>query len=164
MAIANYMTVTDDKGQQIKGDVEISGREGLIEVLERSNKVSIPVDPQTKENRGVRSHDTYKLTKVLDRSTPEFFNALANPKVWQSVQVDTYRVDKNGQEQLAYTDKLENVRVISAESVVSHVKDPNTKALPEVDKVELSYEKITRTWNNGNIQSVDDWKGGSKAA
>src|SRR5437870_353422 len=108
MAIANYMTVTDDKGQQIKGDVEVSGREGTIEVIQRSNKVSIPVDPDTIENRGIRTHGTYNVTKVLDRSTPEFFNALANPKVWQSVLVDTYRVDKNGQEQLVYSDKLES--------------------------------------------------------
>ena len=122
------------------------------------SKVHIPVDPETNEARGVRTHEGFEVTKVLDQSTPAIYGALAKPKRWESVQIDTYQVDDNGNEVIAYTDKMEDVAVVSAESLLHNVKDGATKHLPQVDIVTFRYSRITRTWHDGNHTITDDWK------
>lgn len=164
MAIESYLVVTDEKGQQIKGDVKIADYKDNIGVIARSNKVEIPVDDRTKENRGVRIHGTYNLTTILGSHAPYFFDALKSPRKWQSIEIKTVRVNDDGHEEVPYTEKLSNVRVQSAEIIQKDVTDEKSKHIPELLTVKVAYEKIERTWKDGNITSVDDWKASRSGA
>tara|TARA_R110000868_G_scaffold10639_5_gene51705 strand:+ start:18141 stop:18632 length:492 start_codon:yes stop_codon:yes gene_type:complete len=159
MAISAYMTINGTSGQ-IDGSVTEKGRENTVEVFQRANKVEIPIDPRTKENRGVRNHDTYNMTVMLDKATPYYFKALADGDTWPSLTLDTYRV-VSGKCNKVYTEKLEHARVVSAEIIQPDTSDNSDKdkmRIPEQVNLNVAYQKITRTWEDGNITSTDDWK------
>lgn len=47
MAIPVYLWLEDDNGLPVKGEVDIPGREGTIEVTELMHSVEQPMDPLT---------------------------------------------------------------------------------------------------------------------
>lgn len=157
MANASYMTITDDKGNPIQGSVNISDRKNTIEVIALEGNVEIPVDPQTNEARGVRRHDGFKVTAVVDKATPYFYEALAKAKRFQSVKLDSYAPDETGTEKKVYTIEMDDVAVVAARQVKLNVKDPQTKGMPDMVEVTFRYPKITHTWTDGNVTSTDDW-------
>ncbi len=164
MANASYMTIKDDKGNDIKGSVDIGGREGTLEVVALESKVEIPTDAETNEARGVRRHDGFKVTAVVDKATPNFYKALAESKRWKSVQIDSYAPDETGAEKKTYTISMEDVAVVAAKQVKLNVKNPETKPMPDMIEVTFRYPKITHTWIEGNITATDDWKAKRSAA
>lgn len=157
MANACYMTVTGSGGKQIEGSVSQSGREKTIKVVEMSGAVFVPVDEKTNEVRGTRTHQGFILSKVIDKSTPYFYDAVAKGDTWDKVQIDSYET-VSGNEKLTYSILLEGVQVVSAESRLPNVMNTATEGLPQVDVVKLRYRKITHDWKDGNIQSSDDWQ------
>lgn len=164
MANASYMSIKDDKGNDIKGSVDIGGREGTIEVVALEGNVAIPVDPETNEARGVRKHDGFKVTAVVDKATPNFYKALSDAKRWQQVTIDSYAPDETGDEKKTYTIQMENVAVVGTRQVKLNVKDPELKTMPDMVEVTFRYPKITHTWVDGNITATDDWKASRASA
>lgn len=164
MANASYMTIKDDKGNDIKGSVDIGGREGTVEVVALEGTVAIPVDPETNEARGVRKHEGFKVTAVVDQATPNFYKALSEAKRWKEVSIDSYAPDETGAEKKTYTIKMEDVAVVSTKQVKLNVKDPAEKSMPDMIEVTFRYPKITHTWIEGNITATDDWKANRSAA
>ena len=158
MANASYMTIKDDKGNTIQGSVDISGREGTIEVIALEGNVEIPVDPETNEARGVRRHDGFKVTAIVDKATPLFYKAISEAKRWQSVVLSSYAPDETGAEKNTYNIQMENVAVIAARQVKMNVKAADTKPMPDMIEVTFRYPKITHTWVDGNVTTTDDWK------
>lgn len=157
MANACYMTVTGAGGKAIEGGETQTGRENTIKVIEMSGSVFIPVDTKTNEVRGTRTHEGFTITKVLDKSTPYFYGAVAKGETWDKVQIDTYETVA-GNEKLVYSIILEGAQVVAAESRLPNVVSLETESQPQVDVIKMRYRKITHEWKDGNIQAEDDWK------
>lgn len=157
MANACYMKVIGVNGKQIQGSVMQAGRENTIKVIELQGSVFIPVDNKTNEVRGNRTHEGFILTKVIDKSTPYFYDAVAKGDTWDNVQIDSYET-VGGNEKLIYSIIFEGVQVVSAESRLFNVISLETESQPQVDIVKLRYRKITHDWKDGNIQASDDWQ------
>jgi len=157
MANACYMTVKGVNGKQIQGGVTQSGRENTIKLIELQGSVFIPVDDKTNEVRGTRTHEGFVLTKIIDKSTPYFYDAVAKGDTWDNVQIDSYET-VGGSEKLIYSIILEGVQVVSAESRLFNVISLETESQPQVDVVKLRYRKVTHDWKDGNIQTSDDWQ------
>lgn len=164
MANASYMSIKDDKGNDIKGGVDIGGREGTVEVVALEGNVEVPVDHETNEARGVRRHDGFKVTAVVDKATPNYYKALSDAKRWKSVAIDSYAPDETGAEKKTYTISMENVAVVGVRQIKLNVKDPDLKPMPDMVEVTFRYPKITHTWVDGNITATDDWKANRSSA
>lgn len=56
MAIPAYMFLKDDGGADIKGSVDVKGREGSIEIHTFGHSLHIPADDRTGKLTGTRVH------------------------------------------------------------------------------------------------------------
>lgn len=63
MAIPAYLWLKDDGGADIKGSVDVQGREGSIEVVALDHDVYIPTDNNTGKLTGTRTHKPLRLPK-----------------------------------------------------------------------------------------------------
>lgn len=59
MAIPAYLWLKDDGGADIKGSVDVQGREGSIEVVALDHDVYIPTDNNTGKLTGTRTHKPF---------------------------------------------------------------------------------------------------------
>lgn len=63
MAIPAYMWLKDDGGASIKGSVDITGREGSIEILGFGHSLHLPTDSGTGKITGTRIHSALGFEK-----------------------------------------------------------------------------------------------------
>ena len=57
MPIPAYLWIKDETGADIKGSVDVAGREGSVEVIEFRHEVRITTDPDTGRLTGTRKHE-----------------------------------------------------------------------------------------------------------
>ncbi|BBV17228.1 hypothetical protein IOMTU157_2484 [Citrobacter portucalensis] len=67
MAIPTYLWLKDDGGADIKGSVDIHGREGSIEIIGLNHGVMQPTDKHNGKATSLRVHSPLRSTR---RSTP----------------------------------------------------------------------------------------------
>lgn len=157
MAIPVYLWLKDDGGADLKGSVDVQGREGSIEVLALDHGVSIPTDNNTGKLTGTRVHTPFMFTKEVDAATVYLFKAVALGQTLKSAEFKWYSIDGAGQEVESYSALLENVKVVNVTSKMHDIKDPAKEKHNHLDEVELRYEKITWLFKDGNIQHSDSW-------
>ncbi len=78
MAIPAYMKIDG-----IPGSVNVSGREGFVEVLEFNHRVYVPTDRDDGSLTGTRKHDSLVLHKALTnrpRSLPKGLHGANGPR------------------------------------------------------------------------------------
>ena len=87
MAIPGYMWIKDESGNEIKGTVTVSSREGSTEVLGFRHNIYIPSDRDTGVLTGTRKHDPYIVLKAFCNQTPILNKACASGKTLKEVIV-----------------------------------------------------------------------------
>ncbi|OPK11913.1 Hcp family type VI secretion system effector [Pseudomonas sp. VI4.1] len=157
MAIPVYLWLKDDGGADIKGSVDVLGREGSIEVLALDHEVSIPTDDNSGKLTGTRVHSPFMFTKEIDASSVYLLKAVTMGQTFKSAEFKWYRIDDNGHEVESYSALLENVKVVNVASKMHDIKDPTKEKHNHLEEIELRYEKITWTFKDGNIKHSDSW-------
>ncbi|KER03506.1 type VI secretion system effector, Hcp1 family [Photorhabdus temperata subsp. temperata Meg1] len=76
MAIPAYLWLKDDGGADIKGSVDVQGREGSIEIVALEHALHIPTGNSTGKLIGTRVHDLLVFTKEVNASTPYLYKAV----------------------------------------------------------------------------------------
>jgi type VI secretion system secreted protein Hcp len=157
MAIPIYLWLQDDGGAEIKGSVDVQGRQGSIEVLALDHEVSIPTDNNTGKLTGTRVHSPFMFTKEIDAASVYLLKAVTMGQTFKSAEFKWYRIDENGHEVENYSALLENVKVVNVASKMHDIKDPTKEKHNHLEEVELRYEKITWSFKDGNIKHSDSW-------
>ena len=160
MAIPAYLWLKDEQGSSIDGSVNVSGREGSIELLEFDHSIYIPTDNDTGELTGTRKHGAVSLTKAFDASSPYLFKACCNGQKLKEAVIRWYKIDDSGQEVEYYQHVLEGVKINAFSPQMANIKDPSFEKLPHIEVVSLRYEKITHSFLDGNISYSDSWNEG----
>lgn len=158
MAIPAYLWLKDDGGADIKGSVDVHGREGSIEILGLNHGVSLPTDPAAGKATATRQHAPFTFDKETDASTPYLYKAVTTGQKLKLAEVKFYRINDAGQEVEYFSMMMENVTVISIGPVMYDVKSQYGEKCNHLDVVELMYEKITWRYADGNIIHSDSWK------
>lgn len=164
MAIPVYLWLTDDAGNQVKGSVDVQGREGSIEIVELMHNVELPTDNLTGKITGKRIHCDYALIKELDSSSPWLYKGVATGKRFREATLKFYRINYNGQEEEYFRVTMENVRVNEIESFMFDIKNPAFEKHNHLEVFYLAYEKITWHYLDGNIIHSDSWNGNREVA
>lgn len=159
MAIPVYLSLEDDGGAPVKGSVDVIGREGTIEVAELMHSVEQPTDSLTGKSTAMRSHSSYAFMKDVDSSSPYLYKALTTGQTLKKATFKFYRIDCNGQEREYFITTLENVKVIEIEPLMLSVKSHQWEKYNHLEYVDLSYEKITWHYIDGNVIHSDLWQG-----
>ena len=131
MAIPVYLWLEDDAGRYIKGSVDIKNREGSIEVIEYMHSVEQPID------------------KLSGKTTSK--------RIYSSEFI-FYRINYNGVEEAYFKTTLENAKVVQIEPVMFDIKHPQNAYNTHQEYIDLTYEKITWHYLDGNIIHSDTWK------
>lgn len=90
MAIPAYLWMKDDGGAEIKGSVDVHGREGSIEVLGFSHGLHLPTDNSTGKITATRLHSPLTFQKEFDSSSPYIYKAVAQGQTLKSVELKWY--------------------------------------------------------------------------
>ncbi|MEK9496609.1 type VI secretion system tube protein TssD [Photorhabdus sp. P32] len=157
MAIPVYLWLQDDGGSDIKGSVDIMNREGSIEVLELMHTVELPTDDITGKITGKRVHGGFAFEKEIDSSSPYLYKALSTGQTLKKAEFSFYKIDDSGQEKEYFKIILENVRVSSIVTFMHDIKNGFFEKHTHHEYVDLSYEKITWHYLDGNIICSDSW-------
>ncbi|QXF34642.1 Hcp family T6SS protein CtsH1 [Photorhabdus luminescens] len=157
MAIPAYLWLKDDGGADIKGSVDVQGREGSIEIVALEHMLHIPTDNNTGKLTGTRVHAPLVFTKEVDASSPYLYKAVTTGQTLKSAEIKWYSIDDAGQEKEYFITQLDNVKVVKVAPLMHDIKDPTKEKHNHLERVELRYEKITWTYKDGNIIHADAW-------
>lgn len=164
MAIPVYLWLTDEAGNQVRGSVDVQGREGSIEIVELMHNVELPTDPLTGKITAKRKHGDYALIKEVDCSSPYLYQGVVSGKKFKQAVLKFYRINYNGQEEEYFRVTMDNVRVNEVEPFMFDIKDPMFEKHTHLEAFYLAYEKITWHYLDGNIIHSDSWNGSKEAA
>lgn len=157
MASPAYMTVYDENGLALHGNVKILDRQNTVEVLAFDHEVYIPTDQDTGSLTSTRKHDPFIITKSFGPLSPDLYKACCDGKTLQRITLDWYKVDNNGKERKYFSHRLDNVKVVSVRPVMRHIKDRKNDHHVHEEQVALRYERITWLYHDGNKQADDSW-------
>jgi type VI secretion system secreted protein Hcp len=158
MPIPAYMWLKDDAGNDVKGGVDVSGREGSIEVLAFDHEVRIPTDPDTGKLTGTRKHESITFVKSFDAASPYLYKAVCEGQTFSAAEIKWFCIDDSGSEKEYFNHKLEGVKICSVKPIMYNVKDPAKERYVHLEEVSLRYQKVTWTYLDGNLQATDAWK------
>lgn len=157
MAIPAYLWLKDDGGADIKGAVDVAGREHSIEILGFGHGLYLPTDNNTGKITGTRIHSPLVFEKEFDSSSPYLYRAVAKGQTLKSAEFKWYNINDAGQEQEYFNMLLENVKVVSVCPMMLDCKNPATEKHNHLESISLRYEKITWRHCDGNILFADAW-------
>jgi type VI secretion system secreted protein Hcp len=158
MALTAYLAISGKSQGDIKGDCPQGGdKKDKILVYSVDHEVEIPKDTHTGLPTGQRIHKPLTITKHKDQATPKIFKACCTGEQL-SVTLDFYRIKPDGTEEKYFTIKLEEAIVVNAREYTPETFLPSNKPFFDMEDISFTYSKITWTYNDGNIEFVDDWK------
>ncbi|OJL60910.1 Hcp family T6SS protein CtsH1 [Escherichia coli] len=157
MAIPAYLWLKDDGGADIKGSVDVQGREGSIEVVALDHDVYIPTDNNTGKLTGTRTHKPFIFTKEIDASSPYLYKAVTTGQTLKTAEFKFYRINDAGQEVEYSNITLDNVKLVRIAPLMHDIKKPSKEKHNHLERIEFRYEKITWTYKDGNIIHSDSW-------
>ena len=158
MAMTAYMSVKGKTQGDIKGGCDQGGdKKDKILVYGIHHNVEIPKDTHTGLPTGQRIHHPLEISKAIDVATPKLYKACCNGEQCE-VTLDYYRIKSDGTEEKYFTVKLEEAIIVTMTQDTPLTFLAENKPYHDMEKVAFTYSKITWTYNDGNIEFVDDWK------
>ena len=158
MPLTAYMAVKGNSQGDIKGSCNQGGdKADKILVYSVEHNVEIPRDTHTGLPTGQRIHHPYVVTKAVDVASPKLYKACCTGEKCDVV-VDFYRIKADGLEEKYYTVKLEEATLVTMRHNTPVTFLPESKPYQDMEQVAFTYSKITWTYNDGNIEFMDDWK------
>jgi type VI secretion system secreted protein Hcp len=157
MALLAYLKFEGKSQGEVKGDAAQSGdKKDRIQIYGVEHVVEIPRDTHTGLATGQRIHHPLTVTKHKDQATPKLFKACCTGE-HATVTIDHYRIKADGTEEKYFTIKAEEAIVVNIKEYTPLTFLPENKPYSDMEEISFTYSKITWTYNDGNIEFVDDW-------
>ncbi|MDR1686341.1 MAG: type VI secretion system tube protein Hcp [Desulfovibrio sp.] len=115
------------------------------------------MDTHTGLPTGRRIHHPFTITKHKDNASPKLFKAVSTGERL-TVTLDRYRIKSDGTEEKYFTIKLEEAVVVNIREYNPLTFLPENKPYSDPEEISLTCSKITWTYNDGNIEFVDNRK------
>jgi type VI secretion system secreted protein Hcp len=147
-----YMSLFDNSRRQVEGSCGVTDRRGCIEVKKIDYNLSRNFDSQTGKQHSARRHQPFSILKVIDRSSPNLFQCCATGSLLSQARIDLYHINGEGREDNYFSYLLENLHVVSITPVIDSMADG-----PDMEAISFSFERITFSFNEGNIVASDSW-------
>jgi type VI secretion system secreted protein Hcp len=158
MALTAYLAVKGKSQGDIKGDCPQGGdKKDKMLVYSLDHQVEIPKDTHTGLPTGQRIHKPFTFVKHKDNASPKLFKACCTGEQCEVV-FDQYRIKPDGTEEKYFTVKLEEAIIVNMREYTPLTFVPENKIYHDMEEVSFTYSKITWTYNDGNIEYVDNWK------
>ena len=156
MASSAFLTLVGKRQGAITGGVTIKGREGSILVHSFENEIFSALSTKGLPT-GKREHEPIVIVKEIDQSSPKLWTALVTNEVLTTWVLRFWAAGAKGAEQEIYTITLTNANIASMREYMVDNLTAADSALPMLEEVTFTYQKIQWTWMDGGITAVDDW-------
>jgi type VI secretion system secreted protein Hcp len=158
MAQPFYMSIKGTKqGNITERAGEQEGHENEILCQAFEHVVNVPTDVSTGLAAGKRIHGPMTITKNVDRSSPQLYNALVNNEILTEVVIKHYKTDPTGTLLNHFTVKLENATVKAIRASAPNYLDSSKEQFTYTEEVSFTYQKISWLWVDGGVESYDEW-------
>lgn len=158
MALTGYLSLSGTTQGDIKGDCTQAGREDKILVYAFEHSLEIPKDTHTGLPTGQRIHNPLSITKHIDKASPLLYQACSSGEQFKNVELQFYRINPEGKEELYYTIKLETAIIVSIKTYKPMTLLEQSRPYHDMEEVQFTYEKIIWTYETDGIESEDSWK------
>jgi len=158
MAMTSYLSLTGNNQGDIQGDCRQAGREDTILVYDVQHTIEIPRDTHTGLPTGQRIHHPLTITKHFDNASPKLKQACTSGEKFSMVQLDFYRINEAGKEELYYQIKLENAIIVSIRDYKPMTFIPENKPYHDMEEVSFTYSKIIWAHVTAAVEAEDDWQ------
>jgi type VI secretion system secreted protein Hcp len=144
------------------GEDDQAGREGSSLVQQFDHEITIPHDPQSGQATGRRVHHPVRIVKRIDKASPKLYQALCSGERLTPVTFKWYRIDPTGAggQQHYFSTTLEEAVIIAMKEWFPHTSDREKSDYSHFEDVAFTYRKIIWRWEDGGIETQDDWKSG----
>lgn len=165
-----YLKVTGQAQGVLKSGNIQKGHEDQIKVVEMSNSIVSPRDPQSGLPTGQRMHKPLVLLLELDAATPLLFNALAKNENLKTVELTLFRpktmvgmgAQGAGIEAPEMTITLTNANLATFAFKTVDKGGPEARTATGASSVMLevsfTYQKIEIDMGKGGTKGMDDWE------
>ena len=156
-ALDAFLTLEGETQGAITGDVTQAGREGSIRVIGYSHKNG-EGDKWQDCKVGESSHEPLVIIKENERSTPQLYQAYASGESFTNFALRFWRPSPSGQEEQYFTIELINAKIIGIDQQMLNNRIPENMPLRVMEHVSFVYDAIVRTYEDGGITAVDEFK------
>lgn len=167
MPVPAYLSIIGEKQGNITagnftegsvGNIWQEGHEDEILVEAFEHQILLPRDPQSGQPTGQRVHKPMKITKVMDKSSPLLFRALASGERLPKVTMKFYRTSAAGTMEHYFTIEMEDAIIVNITSYMPNCQDPSQSHFTHLEDVEMTYRKIIKTHEIASTSESDDWR------
>jgi len=151
MAYEAYISIKGNKQGQFKGEgIQDKRKDKWIEVLAFEYSVQAPRDIATGQASGKRQHKPVVITKEWGAASPQLLQALTTNETLSSVEFQFSKTNEEGEEQVYYTVKLSNARILSLRPYVGP-PPPDSLRGERYESVTLDYADEVVTGSGGAL-------------
>jgi type VI secretion system secreted protein Hcp len=138
----------------IEGSSKVSGREGMVEILEFHHNTYIPTEPKAGVPSGTARFEPILLVKNYDKASPKLYEAVWKGKTIPKIEIHWYQINDEGIETEYFTHTLTKVKVLSVKAWMPHVDDKRYESFKHMEEVGLRPEKMDVLFVDGNIEAT----------
>jgi type VI secretion system secreted protein Hcp len=133
--------------------MEVKGLNPAATDVERyEHQVAHQTDANRPGYSGMRVHEPVKITKLIDKQSPQLFKLLVENQMADEVKFTFFRSETASAGKPYYTVVLKKAHVQSiTQSSELGPREP-------YETVEFKFEQITQTVLDGGIEHTDEWK------
>ncbi len=164
-----YLKVKGKTQGEIKGSVVQEGHDGKFHILAFKNDYDMPARLQEGLTPAAAARGTITLTKEMDRSSPQFLQALGKREMMEEFEITIHRpkTDTTGGDltELLFTDKLEKVLIthMVQYSPTPHKDDSNgikEGLLGYIEEIKFTYSGYSLEHAESGIAGAANWTNG----
>lgn len=146
--------------ESVGGTINIDDHEKQAIVKAYSHNVTIAKNKTTGQASGQRVHNPMIITKMIDKSSPLFFNALTTGETLKKVEVKWYRNSNSGTHEHFYTVELEDALIVDINTAIESLASSVDNQPTPLEIVSFSYRKISVRHETASTSGEDDWRKG----
>ncbi len=144
------------------GNMAVEDHADECRVVEIKHNVFLPQDPHSGQPTGQRVHEKLIVTKLMDKSSPLFYNALATGETLNKVEIKFYRTSAAGSLEHYATWLLEQAICVGMKALMPNVLDPSKAQYGQMEEVSFSYASITWTHEVAGTEAHDTFRKADK--
>jgi type VI secretion system secreted protein Hcp len=147
----------DSMGQSSRG----KGYEDKISVYAFSEGLTVARDLTSGTTTGKRQHQPVTFTKLIDKSSPQLWQAASRNETLEKMEFEFYRNDPSGagKAQMFYKITYENCTICEIRDYTPLTINPANNFFGNMQDVSFTFMKVTWDHNGGKTSGSDDWSG-----
>jgi type VI secretion system secreted protein Hcp len=161
-----YVKIEGKTQGTFKGEATRVAGTNYIAVVRYSYEVTSPRDSATGQPTGRRQHMAVVITKALDATSPQIFQALATNEVLTQVTIEFLTTTVDGKEITYYTVTLKNATISDIHQHMNQTQGTAAGSSPvstePMEDVSFTFQDMTVASIVGQTTATDSWAAANK--